>query len=139
MLSRGSGALVLLAPLPATIPLAVTTAAISSAVTAAVSPRTYRSIASHGVWPHKTRGEPQRLTHWHWSDATPSPPSQWAVVWGEVEEVAVLVLGQSACSGGLVSSMAINPTSWSSPKPAWAATAKVWVKHLLRGRDEGGI
>lgn len=105
LLSRGSSALVLLAPPPVTIPLPVATAAISSAVTAAASPGTYRSIASHGAWPHKTRGEPQYLTHLHWSDATPLPPSLWAVVWGKGEEVAVLILGQNACSGGLVFSI----------------------------------
>lgn len=101
LLSRGSSALVLLAPPPATIPLPVTTAAISSAVTAVASPGTYRSIASHGAWAHKTRGEPQRLTHWHRSDGTPSPPSQWAVVWGEGEDGAVPISGQSACSRGI--------------------------------------
>lgn len=77
LLSCGSSAPVLLAPPPVTISLPVTTAAISSAVTAAASPGTYRSIASHAAWPHKTRGEPRHLTHWHRSDATPLPPSQW--------------------------------------------------------------
>jgi len=59
------------------------------------------------------------------------------VVWGEGEEVAYF--GQSAGSGGLVSSMAFNPTPWVSPKPAWAARAKIRVKHLLQGREEGGV
>lgn len=139
LLSRGSSALVLLDSPPVTIPLPVATAAISSVATAAASPGTYRSIASHGAWPHKTRGEPQYLTHWHWSNATPSPPSLWAVVWGKGEEVAVLLLGQNPCSGGLVLSMGINPTSRGSPKPTWATKANVWLKHLLRGRDEGAV
>lgn len=72
-----------------------------------------RDLSQHhnrAARPHKTRGEPQPLTHWHWSDAAPSPPSHWAVVWGQGEEVAA-----SVCSR--VSSMATNPTSWDSPNP----------------------
>lgn len=96
LLSRGSSAPVLLAPPPATIPLAVTTAAISSSCHRSGEPR---DLSQHRKpWPHKTRGEPRHLTHWHRGGGSSSPPSRWAAVWGEEEEMAVLILG--VCSGG---------------------------------------
>lgn len=119
-LSCGSTSSVLLAPPPAAIPLPAPLLYFFGADRSGGS----QGLSQHrnrGAWPHKTRGEPQPLTHWHLRDAAPSPPSRWAVVWGQGEEVAV-----SVCSG--VSSMATNPTPWGSPNPALAAQSQVWLR-----------
>lgn len=93
---------------------------ISSVPTTAVAPRTYRSITTVVLGPTNPEGVPQPLTHWYPSDAAPSPPSCWAVVWGQGEEVSE------------VSSMATNPTSWGSPNPALAAQSQVWLMLSVR-------
>lgn len=116
----GSSSLVLLSPPPAAIPLPAPLLYFFSADRSGGS----QGLSQHGnrgAWPHKTRGEPQPLTHWHLRDAAPSPPSLWAVVWEQGEEVAVTV-----CSG--VSSMATNTTSWGSPNPALAAQSQLWLR-----------
>lgn len=132
LLSRGSSAPVLLAPPPVTISLPVTTAAISSAVTAAASPGTYRSIASHAAWPHKTRGEPQHLTHWHRSDATPLPPSRWGSGLGRWGRGGCAYMGTGCLlQGGLSPPWPSTQHLGALQNQPGLQEPKIWVKHPL--------
>lgn len=107
---------------PAAIPLA--------GATAAASTETYRSITA---CPHKTRGEPKHLTHWHRSSAPHHlPPVGQRFGRG----------GRSGCahSGAeslfLVSSSTIVGYLQCFGFGFWRA--KAWKEPFLQDKDEGG-